>query len=202
MPARKETTIRGLRMIVEPDFGPRRLTKFPFYFESYNSSFRINLHRVAPDDPDHPWPDGKIVVEVVFEDETKTAIDFDLPPLELGEKTVLRIREVYVASPGQVILRIPTSRSIGPLGQDTWQTIYAYKVRTEESLWVSVFGPLILFGGITLGAFLQQGFSETTIQNIITLPSPAAQAAETVTPEPEGVDDGAAETPENGTAER
>ena len=145
MPGRKETRIRGLRMKVGPDFWLRRLSRFPFYFESHNASFRLDVERVAPEDAAKPWPDNKIAIEVVFQDDTMKPILFDVPELQVGGKARLVIREVYVASPGQTILRIPTSKSIAGMGRDSWETLYSYQVRTEEQLWLSVFGTLLAF---------------------------------------------------------
>ncbi len=131
-------------MEVEPAFWLRRLTHFPFFFESYNTSFRLNVERVAHQDgASDPWPSNKIEVEVVFQDDTLKAILHDVPGLQVGEKARLNIREVYVAFPGQTILRIPTSRSIVGIGRDRWETLYSYQVRTEEQLWLSVFGTLL-----------------------------------------------------------
>ena len=200
MPGRKETTIRGLRMKAEPAYWLRRLSRFPFYFESHNASFRLNVERVALEDSADPWPDNMIEVEVVFQDETKTAIVFDVPELSVGEKARLLIDEIYVASPGQTHLRVPTKIPVGggAFGRAEWQTVYAYKVRTEESLWVSVLSPILLISAIALGVLFQR-LDAPTVQNIIEFPIPptiGAQSTEPVSPPPERTAEDARETPE------
>ncbi len=184
-------------MKVEPDFWLRRLTGFPFYFESHNASFRIHVKRVAPQDSEDPWPGDKIVLQTVFEDETLSVMEWGLPPLEVGQTTVLRIPEVYVATPGQVILRIPTEAAVagGALRGARWETVYSYKVRTEESLWVSVLSPVLLVGAIIIGQLFQPN---PTVQNIIEVPAPptlAAQSTELFTPAPARTDEPDSETP-------
>lgn len=185
-------------MKVEPAFWLRRLTRFPFYFESHNASFRIHVQRVEIQDPKDRWPDDKIVVQTVFEDETLTETEREVPPLEVGETAELRIREVYVATPGQVIFRVPTQAAVagGALRAEMWSNVYSYKVRTEESLWVSVFSPVLILGALTIGILCQPN---PTVQNILEVPAPptiAAKPTEPVTPLPERTAEDGSETPE------
>lgn len=152
VPGRQEVTIRGLRIKVRPDYWLRRLTHFPFFFESHNSSFLAEATKVAEPDPKDPWPNGKLTIEIVFADDTAAPRRFDIPTeWKIGEKKPFPIPNIYVATPGQTILRIPKEKD--PSGKTVrWDTLYAYKVRTEESLWLAVLIPAVslFIAGVTI----------------------------------------------------
>ena len=70
MPSRSTSpdVIRGLSFRLVPNSRFRRTTRIPFYIESLNETFRINIERVGDESPEDPWPNGEIEVDVVFSD--------------------------------------------------------------------------------------------------------------------------------------
>lgn len=174
MPSRNKPIVRGLEFTVEPDFRFRRWTYFPFYFENHNASFRVKVVRVRPEPENDPWPNDQIRIEHHFPDGSNATVPYGVPTLEVGDKTVLLIESVYVPSPGQVHFRIPINQVAG---RAIWQPLYAYHVRTEESLWVAILSLLLtaaIVGGSIIGAYIERGGQPTitTVPNIVVNPPP------------------------------
>lgn len=141
VPGRQTVTHAGLEFRVSADSWLRRMTHFPFYFESNNPSFRIDITRVSDPPKGEVWPDGQIMVEVLFADETMTGTSEPAPDLQTGESWKIVLRNVYTAHPGQTIIRIVTNPAPPAMSHyQTWKTIYSYQVRTEEQLWLGLFG--------------------------------------------------------------
>lgn len=145
MAGRQTVTHCGLRFRVSPDFWLRRVLRFPFYFESANPSFRVDIKRVSEPGPDEYWELDQIILQIVFADGTETYRRYPVPNLKPGESTRLVLKEIYTAYPGQTIIRLPLDIGRGR----TWETLYSYQVRTEEQLWLGVTGPL---AGLVFGA--------------------------------------------------
>ena len=156
MAGRQTVTHCGLRFRVSPDFWLRRLFRFPFYFESTNPSFRVDVRRVSEPPVDDYWPYDLVTFQIVFADGTVTSRHYPVPDLKIGESTTLVLKRIYTAFPGQTIIRLPTDT--GPTR--SWETLYSYQVRTEEQLWLWTIGPLagLLLGAgtTTLGVFIQR----------------------------------------------
>jgi len=139
MPGRQPVTVAGLRFKVGPDFWLRRLTWFPFYFESNNPSFRVDIERVADPGPYEQFPGGIARFEIVFADNTLTARRVDIPQLEIGQSHRAILENVYTSYPGQTTIRLPFE--VGP--DRRWETMYSYHVRPEEHLWVVFIAPTV-----------------------------------------------------------
>jgi len=159
MAGRQTVTHCGLQFRVSPDFWLRRLLRFPFYFESTNPSFTVDIKRVSEPGPDEYWARDQILFQVVFADGTETYKGYAVPNLKTGQSSRLVLKRVYTAYPGQTIIRLPLD--IGP-GR-TWETLYSYRVREEEQLYLWMFGPLavVLFSAATttLSVFIQRWLS-------------------------------------------
>lgn len=166
MPARRVVQVNGLRFKVSPGYWLRRWTRFPFFFESHNASFRIDITRVA--ESQEPWP--SIPFEVEFADgRSIRAVSLPLPALEINQHVRVDTEQIYIPFPGQTHLRIPSA--------GLQFRLYSYHVRREEALWIAVLSPLLLIligaitlGGSVLGAYIERG-GQPTINNIITLPT-------------------------------
>ncbi|GAF82376.1 unnamed protein product, partial [marine sediment metagenome] len=126
MAGRQTVTYCGLRFRISPDFWLRRLFRFPFYFESTNPSFRVEVKRLSDPPPDEEWLYGAIVFQIVFADGTMTSKPYPVPNLKIGESTRFLLKEIYTSYPGQTMLRLPID--IGPTRK--WETLYSYQVRT------------------------------------------------------------------------
>lgn len=158
---RKTVTVRGLEFRMSPEFWPRRLHLFPFYFESTNPSFRVDVRRVSHPPADDDWPDGRVAFEIVFADRTATSVSLPTPHLMIGQSARLILEDVYTSYPGQTIIRLPVKPGTGPPTNTTeWQTLYSYRVWPEEQLWLWAIGPLIGLlvgvGATVLGVFIQR----------------------------------------------
>ena len=128
MPGRREVLIHGLRFKVKPGYWLRSLTHFPFFFESHNSSFIVEIYREAEDS--EPWPRDKVPLQVTFSDGTKRLMPLDVPDLKVGESFSHTTEEIYVPRPGQTILGIPMATT-------RIYNFYSYNVRQEEALWIA-----------------------------------------------------------------
>jgi len=146
MPGGQSSQLRGLAFSVRPaDWYHRRL-RFPFYFEQTNYSFNVTITRVELADEKDPWPDGLIRFAVRFENGDVTVRPLYVPKLGVGESTLIHIAPIYVAHPGQTTIVI----LLKPQGVDDYVALYSYKVRTEESLWVSL--GVGMFGVVSIAA--------------------------------------------------
>ncbi len=139
MPGRQAVSYGGLEFRVSPDFWLRRWLRFPFYFESHNPSFRVDIRRLQAEPPNTYWPSNSLVFEVVFADKTVAGRQYAKPQLGVGKSTLLVLDTIYTAYPGQTIIRLPIGPGDFLGGQGRWQTLFSYQVRTEEQLWLSLF---------------------------------------------------------------
>jgi len=148
MPGGQSSQVRGLAFAVSPADWYRRKLRFPFYFEQTNYRFDVRITRVGPDDRSDPWPDSQIRFAVRFENGNVTLRPIPVPALDIGETTVVHMPPIYVAHPGQTTIAI----LLNPRADDEFVGLYSYKVRTEESLWVSagvgVFGVVSILASI------------------------------------------------------
>jgi hypothetical protein len=151
MPARSKEgdVVRGLRFKAGPDFWLRRISRVPFYIESHNASFRIDVERVEAAPPDDPWPNNTIEIQIVMPDKDLTPRHFPVPDLAVGARTRLVLTDVFITPPGNVMLRIP----INPV---RWATLFAYTVREEGAVWAAFLGALLLLAGVGLGSVCQR----------------------------------------------
>ena len=135
MPGRTTAVHGGLAFRVSPDYWLRRWTHFPFFFESYNPSFRVDIQRVTEEPDNTYWRKEKLAFMIEHADESGGEFDFgDFGTdrrLELGESRRVVLKQVYSPSPGQTYIRLP-------IAPGKWGTLYSYHVRTEEQLWLSV----------------------------------------------------------------
>ena len=152
----------GLQFRARPAFWLRRLLHFPFYFESTNPSFRIDIKRVSDPPPREDVEGGVIRFQVAFADGTVTSRDAPVPELKVGESQTLTLPDIYTAFPGQTIVRIVSKRAVAGFRSEEWKTLYSYQVRPEEQIWLWVFYPLLGLalgaGTTTLGVFIQKWF--------------------------------------------
>ena len=134
MPGGQSSQLRGLAFAVSPTNWHRRRLRFPFYFEQTNYSFNVVISRVEPAAEDDPWPDNKIRLGIRYENGDVTERTISVPTLEVGEVVIARMTPVYVAHPGQTMIVLLTK----PQGNVEYMGLYSYRVRTEESLWLSI----------------------------------------------------------------
>ena len=147
MAGRKTGRHGGLEFRAGPDYWLRRWIPplRPFFFESHNPSFRVDIRRVAEGATNTYWPVSEerqeaLAFDILFSDQTSTRFWFPKPDLAIGESISIVLREVFTASPGQTILTLPTAP--GP-SSARWETLYSYQVRTEEQLLVSIIAGLL-----------------------------------------------------------
>ena len=137
MPGKQIHTERGLKFDTKPDFWLRRWTHFPFYFEHHNPAFRIDIERVEEEKGDK-WHSATVMIGVHFADGSNMPLEFGIPELAVGESEPFTIPAVYTSAPGQTVIRLP-------IAPDKWQTLYSYRVRPEEHLWVDARAALFSF---------------------------------------------------------
>lgn len=219
MPGRQSAAIRGLRFTITPDSRLHRVLHYPFFFESTNYSFRIRIERVNEEEPGDPWPEheGKrtILFAVQFENGDLTHRPKEVPKLEVGEHCNELLENIYVSYPGQTTILIDLNfQERLRIQKKTLQgvpiraeNLYSYRVRTEESLWVSgfvgMFAAISLFAAIFVPictARLDKApvvINEFMIPSIAT-PSPAvSDTLLTLTPSPESTPDTAWPRPQS-----
>jgi len=147
--------VAGLEFKVSPDFWLRRITHFPFYFETTNPSFRVDVKRAADDTPYEALPVDGLVFEIVFADGTMIRRNLDIPYLEKEQSTRLLLKNIFTAHPGQTIIRLPFDF----VAQRQWETLYSYHVRHGEQLWTACIGPMYgVIAGALLGVLSQRIF--------------------------------------------
>lgn len=189
MPGQHPQIYRSHRYSVSPkDVLHRR--KWPFFFEQTNYSFLVAVERTDEKYPTKDWPTIELAVR--FENDDFTQRTLTLPDLAIGEKGTLAFDEVYVAHPGQTAIVIPI-RWEASGKPDDWLNLYSYRVRTQESLWVSI--AAVIFGVVSLSvsifvpictanlrkAPVVQG---PVINNIISLQTPTVTPTTTPIPLP------------------
>lgn len=188
MPGGQSSTLRGLSFTVLPADWYRRRLRFPFYFEQTNYAFDVQIKREAPMDSRDPWPNGQIFFAIRFENGDLERRPMRLPTLHVGETTTVHLDPVYVAQPGQttiVIVINPNHREEEPL---EFAGLYSYRVRTEESLWVSsavgTFAALSLFAAIFVPICTAQLDKAPVVNNIheIVIPTGTLPTATELTP--------------------
>jgi hypothetical protein len=133
----------GLRFTVKPAYWARRLSHFPFFFESHNPSFTIKVHRIAEAPAKEGWPNGKVPFEIRFADGTITDVEWPIPELQVGQYQRVELRHIFTAYPGRTIIRVPVHPG-------EWKTIYAYDVWREEALWLGVWGAFIAVAALII----------------------------------------------------
>jgi len=102
MPGRQTVTHAGIQFRVALDFWLRRLLRFPFYFESTNPSFRVDIKRLSEKPNNEAFPNDAVIFEVVFADGTKAkSLNLRLPDLKVGESIWIAVGNVFTAHPGQ-----------------------------------------------------------------------------------------------------
>ena len=131
MPGRQSVTYGGYQFVVGPAFWLRRWTRFPFYFESHNPSFRITLKHIADEHIPDEWQSGRIAFRIQFADNTMIIQQFDFPDLTVGESKVFTSKEIFTSSPGQTKILLP----IGVF-HDGLEGLFSYNVHREEAMWV------------------------------------------------------------------
>jgi len=147
MPGREPIVHAGLEFRVSPDFLPRRLNLWPFYFESNNPSFRAHIARVSDSPEWEIWGGGTddyMVFRAKFADDTHIDYSFAVPDLEIGQSATVKLENIYTPHPGHT--KIMLLELTG--GSNDWATLYSYRVWLEEQLWIWAFYPV---GGIVVG---------------------------------------------------
>jgi hypothetical protein len=151
MPARQRFIYKGFRISVSPDFWLRRWTHFPFFFESHNPSFRVDFVKI-----EDVKEDFAVNFEIFFADKTMTSTDLYLIPsenIERGGKHRIVLRSIFTAIPGQTVIRMPLTAPRSTLDKQ-WYTLYAYKVRPEEHLWLWIVPPISAFVGAIIQRYI------------------------------------------------
>ena len=153
MPGQQLHQIRGLLFKVTPIGWHRRRLRFPFFFEQSNYSFVVGVGRLAPEEPNDPWPNDEIAFAILFEDGSMENRSIPVPPVPMNKATTMSLENVYVPVPGQTKIVILTNPDFEQKHEKpTFVGLYSYRVRTEESLWVSAavatFAAISLFSAI------------------------------------------------------
>jgi len=148
LPASQTAESYGLQLSVKPNFWLRRLLHFPFYFDSTNPTFRVEIKRVKEDPGANAR--GTLNIQIVTADGSTAMRHYRVPNLSVGASYHFIMEGVTSAHLGQTMIRLPAATG------DTWQLLYAYQVRSEEQLWTAVVGPLV--GAVILagGALIQK----------------------------------------------
>jgi hypothetical protein len=150
MAGRQPVIHAGLRFTTKPAYWLRRVSHFPFFFESHNPSFKVKVHRIALAPDGETWPNGRIPIQVVFADTSHVEQGSEVPDLKIGEYTEFELRHIFTAYPGQTIIRIPVR-------EGEWKTLYAYNVRREEAMWSAAWGGILAVAGIVIGIVIGRG---------------------------------------------
>ncbi len=152
MPGRQTVRYAGLEFRAEPDFWPRRLFRFPFFFESTNPSFRVKITRVSYPPEGEGWPGDTIPMAVHFADDTGTLPPCPLPALQIGQYTIWRLTGVYSPHPGRTALCLLT-RSADLVSV---HNLYTYQVRPEEQLWLALLAPVVAIASGAIGFLIER----------------------------------------------
>src|SRR4030066_387463 len=91
MPGRQPGELGGLRLRVSPNYWLRRVTRWPFYFESHNPSFRVHVERFSAPPDGESWHNDEITFEIIFADGSKFKRKYPVPELHIGRSTELII---------------------------------------------------------------------------------------------------------------
>ncbi len=143
MPGRQTVRYHGLELRASPDFWLRRWSRFPFYFESHNPSFRIDVRRIGDVGEDH-FPNRSLIFRIVFSDGTETEpLSSPLPVLELDQSERIVLPEIFTAAPGQ-------TRIVMAQADALWHTLYSYLVMTEDRMWL----PFVTLLGVVASSAL------------------------------------------------
>ena len=182
MPGGQGWTRRGLRFSVRPVGAYRRWLRFPFFFEQTNYSFAVRIERTGEEDPADPWPDELIRFVVRFENGEFLELPQPQPPVNVGDVTTIRLGPIYVSNPGQTTIAIAEHLP-------DYRGLYSYRVRTEESLWVSgavgLFAMLSLFAAIFVPICVAHLDEPPIVNNEIIIPISEPTTVEfTPTPSP------------------
>jgi hypothetical protein len=84
------------------------------------------------------------MINVVFADGSLWPVLTNVPPLEVGGKARIKTPAIHTAILGHTVLRLDR-------GDNTWFTLYSYRVRGEEAWVLGLISTLILFGGAAIG---------------------------------------------------
>lgn len=153
MPGRQRVTTYGLEFQVGPKYWLRRLTRFPFYFENNNPSFRVEVKRVQAPRIEGEELGAELIFNVQFSDGTSRSYDVPFPKLEVGDSAILVLSDVYTPQPGQNTIRLSVRRGVHGTAAER---LYSYHVRTEEQLWLWLVGAPLALAVIVLGAIVQK----------------------------------------------
>src|SRR6266508_195679 len=138
MPSSQMVRRGPLEINVVPDDWLHRVLHWPFYFEFQNPRFRFLFRNIG----EGTSTVLQIPLQVTYANQT---IGFkqqlEVPALEPGAVYQLISEEIMTAYPGQVILDIPIPGSNG-----MFDSLYAYRVRSEEQLWIWCAGALLVVG--------------------------------------------------------
>jgi hypothetical protein len=154
MPARQTGHYGGLELLVVPHYWLRRLSRFPFYFESTHPSFRISIKRVSDQPPDEGWEDGHVKFEICRPDGQVSERRMPAPQLAVGESMKSVLEEIYSPLPGQVTIQLPVKPL--PNGRPARQVLYSYYVRREEEIWLWLIGLPVAIALLIGGAAIQR----------------------------------------------
>ena len=179
MAGNKSQTIRGLKVSVSAKDWLHRVIRWPFYFESTNYSFNIKIERVSDDDD--LWPNDTIRFIALYGGPGLASgqeFPVEVPGLQVGESKTIAWEEIYISRPSLVELGIV----VRP-GQDPGiATLFSYKVRPEEALWIA--GGVVLLTLVTVGVpILAARFDDPPIV-INELPAATAEPFDEVSPTP------------------
>ncbi len=154
MPGRQRVVFGGLEYYVSPAFWLRRWLRFPFYFESTNPSFRVDIRRVSQPPANENVAAMRFVA--AFSDGSESNLSIDAPDLAVGECARIGLVGIYSSHPGQTSIRLVTAdaQPFSVRGQE-FHGLYSYQVRSEEQLWLA-FATIISGAATGLAVFLLQ----------------------------------------------
>jgi hypothetical protein len=182
MPAKDIARCGCLEVTVEPVAWFRRLPlfPFPFFFEHHITKFRLLAKRIS----DGKLPDD-IYVHIHFSNGTVARKSLT-PCFEPPANRYVEITQfsVVTAYPGQTIIvlpdqgeaRFPDHPAIPQNGR--FETLYAYRVRSEEQLWVWAVGLGLILATISaqlMGSKIQADATRESQSIVQPAPIPTMQ---------------------------
>lgn len=182
MPAKQTVLHEGLRFQTEPAFWVRRLLNWPFYFENYNPSFNIAITQLDPPELPTGKERDRIYLGARFPDQSSLLFPaVQLPDLKKGATLLYTTPHILTPTTGHTVIRLQTTLGWPARPPDRpavpahWETLYTYRVRPQEHLWIGAATAALVLLQLLLSAI--NALNRHQVLVTVTAPAVAVTAA-------------------------